>query len=289
MSNRPIRRGTGAILLFAAGALLLLMNLGIITLEWVEIWNHFYMFIFLLAGLYYFVTGFRRIFGMRMFAGFLLLAIGSLLLLDRLGYFPFQLGMAWKLWPIGIIFIALRMMFKPKRFTGRLKAEVDWEGTGRADPDAQKDRREIEDAIDSSYLIRLGRKKENQGGHSRMKKMFTIGSLELNKDNWSLEPITMYKTIGDYHIDLGKAFIPDGTTPIILSGWIGNVEILVPEDIPIRVSAEVSIGEITVLERYIDSSVGSKVEYESPSYKEAKKKIDFSISLSIGDVKIKKV
>ena len=289
MSKRPTRRGTGAVLLLAAGAFLLMMNLGIITLEWMEIWNHFYMFVFLLAGLYYTVTGFRSIFGMRMFAGTILAAIGSLLLLDSLGYFTFRLGMSWRLWPAAIIFIALRMMFKPKkvRVSRRMKAEAEWGGKGRAE--ASEGIQKIEDAIDRSYLIRLGRNKENPDGPLRMKKMFTIGSLELNNDNWSLEPITMYKTIGDYHIDLGKAFIPDGTTPIILSGWIGNVEVLVPEDIPIKVSAEVSIGEITVLDRYIDSSIGSKVEYESVSYKDAKKKIDFSISLSIGDVKIKKV
>lgn len=149
-----------------------------------------------------------------------------------------------------------------------------------------------QETINSLKLIGeldLRKKRSKAKSKVRNSKMVTLGSVDFNQSNWHLEPMNIYHGIGDYSFDFNKAYIPERETLIQLKGWIGDVNILIPEGIPIRVQAKVTIGEVTIFSSSSAHVFGPNVYFESPHYEEAVKKIDFVIDMMIGEVKIDKV
>ncbi|OIK09171.1 cell wall-active antibiotics response protein LiaF [Bacillus sp. MUM 13] len=250
-----------ALVLFAGGTVLLLINIGVISWEIKQIIVACYPYLLLIIGILVFLKSLKVPFGSAMFCGFFLMLLSCLLVADRLGFYPFHLYDAVELWPAIIIFAALRMLFLNK------KIRVE---------------------------IKNNRSKKSDNGLEKVEQIpevrgFSIGSFEYSHSNWALEPMKMYKMIGDYHIDLSKAFISDRETTIELNGWIGDVEIIVPQNIPIRVKAKVNIGDVKVFSLSSSHAAGPVVSFESPEYDAATKKVNIQISLVIGDVRIDKV
>ncbi|WP_409304562.1 cell wall-active antibiotics response protein LiaF [Peribacillus sp. SCS-155] len=263
MKKQSFGQVAAALVLLTAGVLLLLMNIGIISWEIKEIFVAFYPAVILLVGVWLLYSGLQNPFGIRMFAGFLLLIYSGLLYGDHFGFLTFTASMIWGLWPVFLIFIGLRLLFKRKGIRVMIRKDID-------------PPREIKDQFKKNM------KKE-------MVKGISIGSIEFKKTNWALEPMRMYKAIGDYYIDLSKAYIPEGETPIAISGWIGDIAIIVPDDLAIKVDARVNIGDIKMFSLSSSQINGNNIFYESPEYDSAIKKVKINISLTIGDIRIDKV
>lgn len=117
-----------------------------------------------------------------------------------------------------------------------------------------------------------------------------IGDVYLGQDAWELKPMNISHFIGDTKIDLTRAAIPYGETRLLISAFIGDVTILVPDDIDlqVRVTSSVFIGELNVLDRH-ESGFARSMVSESSHYKDADKKLRVDVSLFIGDVVVKKV
>jgi|GEM_PF-3038886 len=117
-----------------------------------------------------------------------------------------------------------------------------------------------------------------------------IGDVEYNSPNWSLEPIFLENTVANYFIDLSKAFIPEGETPIVLKGKMGDIEVLIPEDLAVKINVYNSVGDVTIFDNsYPAVGSGKEYFYESPDYELASRKIKLEIHLSIGSVQIDRV
>lgn len=123
---------------------------------------------------------------------------------------------------------------------------------------------------------------------TRKVKGLSIGDVSFNESNWALEPMELYNSIGDYYIDFCKAYIPEKETPITVRGWIGDVKMIVPEDIPVCVHAKINVGDIRIFEQKSDS-INRYVEYRSLGYDEATRKLNITVELKIGSIRIDKV
>ncbi|WP_409344887.1 cell wall-active antibiotics response protein LiaF [Paenibacillus sp. MBLB4367] len=117
-----------------------------------------------------------------------------------------------------------------------------------------------------------------------------IGDVHLGVDYWELKPTQVSHFIGDTIIDLTKASIPYGETNIVISAFIGDVKVFVPNDaqVEVRVSTSAFIGDLNVLDRY-EGGLFKSVQLETPFYADADKKIFINVSSFIGDVSVKKI
>ena len=91
--------------------------------------------------------------------------------------------------------------------------------------------------------------------------------------------------IGDIRLDLSQEQIPDGETPFDVSLLIGDITILVPQDLPIAIDAEVSVGELSVFGRHADG-FGRRLHYETPGYEDATRKVRIFAHLMVGDITV---
>ncbi len=124
-----------------------------------------------------------------------------------------------------------------------------------------------------------------------------LGEIRLGDTPWALEDSQYSLGIGELYVDLSKALIPDGTTYLDLSGWIGEIAIIVPEDLDIEVNASVRVGNVDLFgeekefsrhTKYRSSRMGSKntIYYKSDEYDQATKKVHINASVNIGEISI---
>jgi lia operon protein LiaF len=116
-----------------------------------------------------------------------------------------------------------------------------------------------------------------------------IGDYRYGDEPWRLEPLFLTQLAGTVRINLGTAIIPDGVTPIEINGGAGEVRIAVPEGLTVSIKVTVFAGEIRVFEQKSEGVSLPEFTYVSPDYYEAYKKVDISIHLKAGEVRIKRV
>ncbi|MFC4775643.1 cell wall-active antibiotics response protein LiaF [Paenibacillus sp. GCM10023252] len=117
-----------------------------------------------------------------------------------------------------------------------------------------------------------------------------IGDIYLGHDYWELKPMNISHFIGDTVLDLTKAQISEGETRVIISSFIGDVKVFVPNDrdVGVTVTSSSFIGDVKVLDQQ-DSGLFKNIQVNSPHYYEADKKIKIIVSTFIGDVRVTKV
>ncbi|NMH73632.1 cell wall-active antibiotics response protein [Bacillus sp. RO2] len=256
-----------AIIFVFIGIMLLLVNIGVISLEIKEYFVTFYPVLIVLFGLKLFIE--TLFFQKRaLFISLFLLAFGGLLLLDRVEYIEFQFHMFWKLWPLLIVYVGMKLFVNKRPVTIRFTKEND----------EFNDLFETYDKSDEEV---------NWNGNSS-KRVITIGDMKMNKQNWAVEPLSVWNVVGDYYFDFSKAYIPDKETSIQIKGVVADLKMLVPEDLPIKVSAKVKIGHLNILGNSSEGK-GNKLYYESENYNEATRKLNIVLDMKIGDVRIDRV
>jgi lia operon protein LiaF len=256
-----------AILLFV-GIFLLLMNIGVISLEIKEVIVEFYPFLFLLFSFLLIVKALKGKKKGSLFWWFFLFSFALMLCLDRLKIITFHAGDFWRLWPVLFIYYGLVLLIKKDKVKIYFKPDVPPE---------------------TLLINNQGDEEEEEIGiptfPGKRMKSFSIGDVEYKKSNWSLEPMDLHNSIGDYFIDFSKAFIPEKETPIHIHGWIGDVKLIVPDDVPVKVEAKVKIGDIRIFE-IRSSDTNRQLVYETPGYHEAIKKLKITVELKVGSVRI---
>ncbi|MBW4085328.1 cell wall-active antibiotics response protein LiaF [Paenibacillus sp. S150] len=117
-----------------------------------------------------------------------------------------------------------------------------------------------------------------------------IGDVHMGKDHFQLKNTNISQFIGDTVLDLTNAQIPYGETKIIISAFVGDIKVYIPEDMDlgVKVNSSSFIGDMQVLEQS-RSGFMSNVQCKTPYYKEAGKKVRINVSAFIGDIKIKTV
>ena len=66
-------------------------------------------------------------------------------------------------------------------------------------------------------------------------------------EGWSVEDGVIRTVLGDIHLDLAEAALPDGDTELTLLCWLGTVQVRVPADVELDVTAQTFIGTVDVL------------------------------------------
>lgn len=113
-----------------------------------------------------------------------------------------------------------------------------------------------------------------------------VESCKRDKEPWVLRNMSMWNIVGEMHLDLTLAMPEQEETTLVLQGILGDVDVIVPEDYGLHVSASVTFGKLTVMQQQ-EIGVLNKSEWKSPDYEQRETKIRLIIYYAVGDVDIK--
>lgn len=91
--------------------------------------------------------------------------------------------------------------------------------------------------------------------------------------------------LGDFDLDLTRATIPEGTHAVRASLGLGDLTVIVPRDLAVRIGATAGLGAVKVLGQHSDG-FGPRVDFRSEDYAAAMRKLDVEASVGLGEVKV---
>lgn len=298
------------VLLVGVGYLLQLMGLLHLTAAWLTgpvLWP----WLLVLVGLF----GLKEVRRGRVpWGAVFFIVLGLLLSFKAAGVLPVGLQRVggWNLfWALALIFAGLSFIVPRRRGRRWWPIFIDWNSNkpnkdfvfGQADRGGQADPAEP-DWVDISDTWTQRAKRRAQRGHGRhewREKVFGdgrprpwrrdhrwIGDLSIGRQPWVLKNLDLWNGIGDVRVNLATAHVEDGHYDIEIRGIIGDVRVLVPENLPVLVEAEVGVGDIEV---FGEKHSGTKrfVSTEDPEYTTGNRQCRIAIYLRIGDVEVVRV
>lgn len=279
MKRKTATQFLWALCLITVGVILLLVNLDLISFEFKQIYLFVYPFVLALYGLYLFLKSFPYRDSGDLFWGLFISVLSGFLIADRFDLIEFRFLDFWKLWPVIFIAIAFNMIFFKKKIVNiefeKKTYKVDDENDGWDDFDNWEYKYEIKSKSSETDVNIFG---------------LSISDKKFKDPNWLLEPMNLSSVICDYYFDFSKAFIPEGETPVKVKGKVGQIVMLIPEDLPIQLTVKNSIGNISVFGQDMANTGSSRTySFVSPNYNEATRKLKLNVKLTVGSIEIVKV
>lgn len=258
-----------ALTIILLGVYWLLSSLQIISPGIMSAFVEVLPYLVLLFGLLVFISPVRKGKKPGFFWGIFFFIYGGLLLAGRRELLTFQWQDVWKLWPYLIIYFGLDLLLGNHVFltvTGDLRH-------GKR----KKIRRDTFTGDD----------REQKGSDHHSAGTF-VNDETFGGENWMAKPMNEHVRIADYKFDFTKAFIPEETIPIRLSGWVGDIKILMPDDLAFRVSVQAKVGDTKIGDRKWDGILRN-IRYQTENYDDAARRIDFDFDFQVIDVSIDQV
>jgi hypothetical protein len=116
----------------------------------------------------------------------------------------------------------------------------------------------------------------------------TFGELTADMDLMSLRDVEISMGIGDLEVRLKGGVLTDGLNRMIISGFLGDIRILVPQNIPLFVHCSNFVGDIESMGKRT-SGFGNNIESQSPDYSSASRKLYIACNNFIGDIRIVRI
>jgi lia operon protein LiaF len=118
--------------------------------------------------------------------------------------------------------------------------------------------------------------------------LLILGDLSIGRNPWVLKDMRLWNGIGDIRVNLTTAHVENGTYKVEIHGWIGEVRVLVPEDLPVFIVANVSIGDILLFGEE-NAGTGRTAHHQDVEYATATRRCEIEIGLHIGEVEVVRV
>lgn len=142
----------------------------------------------------------------------------------------------------------------------------------------------------SVILISLGYfylKSQQLHRHERYEqRQRVIDSIRLGAEPWVLRDSSIWFVIGELNMDLSTAILEQKETTLVIQGLVGNVNLLIPEDIGVKVSASVMIGQTSVYNQK-ETGVWNKIDWTSPNYETTDQQVKLVLSYLVGDIQVR--
>ena len=103
------------------------------------------------------------------------------------------------------------------------------------------------------------------------------------ESGWSVEDAVISTVFGDISLDLRDSILPEGETDLTLLCWLGTIQVRVPRDVGIDVTAQTMIGTLDVLGRREEGLVRD-VHARSEGYEERDCRLRLRLSTVIGEL-----
>jgi lia operon protein LiaF len=143
-----------------------------------------------------------------------------------------------------------------------------------------------------SLLILLGvllflRPRWEWGGRVGQARYRILGDIRRN-GVWQVGDEELWVGIGEVELDMINAEIPPGETHLHVWGFVGDVELFVPQDVGVSLSASAFVVDARVFGRKRDGIL-VPVNVKSDNYETAERKVRLETTHFVGEVKVKQV
>jgi Cell wall-active antibiotics response LiaF, C-terminal len=105
---------------------------------------------------------------------------------------------------------------------------------------------------------------------------------------WPVRDEEIWKFVGDIHLDMTQADIPAGETRIRITGFVCNVDVLVPENVGVALDSAAFITSSRIMGRKKDYFLGS-LQQRSEIYSTAGQKIHLETLFFVTDLRVDQV
>jgi hypothetical protein len=233
--------------------------------------------------------------------GVVLILVGIGLLLQSIWFFPFYKFIG------PLVFIGLGVWFiyrhtqKNKRpsertftynnqsgvYTATYGSDIRQDQPGHAGHSDYHDHHEQASHADTSKQ-HFSQAEEATVLGSKPKYSRFIDNLYVNCNGMSLQNIEASVFIGDSEVNLSGGILSPGLNRVVVSGFIGDLLVLVPKDFPVYVHSSGFIGSNEVLGKR-GSGFGNSMDSQTPDYDAATSKLYIAANNFIGDIRVYRV
>ncbi|MDO9446275.1 MAG: cell wall-active antibiotics response protein LiaF, partial [Dehalococcoidia bacterium] len=102
-------------------------------------------------------------------------------------------------------------------------------------------------------------------------------------ETWRLEEGVIRTAIGDIHLDLRRATLPEGETEATLLCWVGTIQIQAPAHVGLDIEAQTFIGTVDVL-GVREEGLIRDINVRTEGYEAATHRLRLRLSTVIGEV-----
>ena len=92
---------------------------------------------------------------------------------------------------------------------------------------------------------------------------------------------------GDFELDLSQAKFPDGESAVHASIGFGNLKVIVPSGVSLKIHASAGFGDARLFDEKTDG-IGPSLRFKSDDYATAARKLEVDASAGFGNVKVVK-
>lgn len=124
---------------------------------------------------------------------------------------------------------------------------------------------------------------EFEGGKVKYSKF--LGDMYIDCQNISLQNVEISMFVGDCQVNLRGGKLASGLNRMIISGFLGDIMVLVPRDMPVFVHCSGFVGDVDLFGRR-SSGFGNTLDAQSPEYDTATSKLYIATNNFIGDVRV---
>jgi len=226
--------------------------------------------------------------------GLILVVIGFALLSKTLGSGFFIFDLPGFLFPIGLISIGIWLLARRRGQVQADQAETTYYSSSDTPPPPP-----FGATADEAYQETVqpppppGGSGENTRasdspnpsapGKSRYSKF--IGDMYIDCNDVSLQNVEIGNFLGDVEVKLHGGKLSPGLNRMIISGFIGDVRVLVPQGMAVFSQCSNFIGDIEMIGRKT-SGFGNSLDAQTPDYDQAESKLYIASNHFIGDVRI---
>lgn len=225
--------------------------------------------------------------------GLALVAIGVILLGNSLDIFYFDFSDFFRMvFPLALILLGAWLIIR-RRQKELSMAQEDYQ-QAQANPGAQ--------SAHSTYSSQSrqaspgapppppggsqeGAQAGQYNGTGRVRFNRSFGDMFIDLNGVSLQSVEVSSMFGDVEIKLHGGLLQPGLNRMVVSGFMGDIRILAPADMPIMTHISSFGGDIHAMGR-TESGFGNNIETQTPDYQTAEKRLFIAVNTFLGDTRL---
>ena len=223
--------------------------------------------------------------GRKIIFGVILIFVGILLLGKSMDLFYFSFRDFSSLFlPVVLILLGFWLIVRKKRREDSRSAEVHGEYTVSGEPQSSTSETDHQSHRTESHTRRIN-DPPSFSAPGKLKYAKTFGDLYIDCANVDLQSLEVSTVFGDIDVKLHGGRLATGLNRLVISGFIGDVRILVPQDMPIFAQCSNFIGDVELLGNRA-SGFGNNIDGQTDNYDQSDSKLYIATNSFIGDVRI---